>query len=133
MVLAPPEIARRLRTPSDLAREVLIDVTSRRGGWEQWLTAAGVPGLRPRRRIGFDTVPAALAAAARGRGVTLALDPIVRDSARALGLVDPFGLRMPSASCYYLVHAPENRARPEISTFVMWMRAELSDFMRNRR
>ncbi len=133
VALATPRIAARLKRPEDLAGETLIHLTARPGGWDRWLGAAGVAGLRPKASLSFDAMPAALEAAARGAGVALGLDPVVRGSAAASRLVEPFpGLRF-SESAYYVVHRKADAARPEIRAFVEWLSSEARAFARDRR
>jgi LysR family glycine cleavage system transcriptional activator len=78
--LSTRQLRDQLSVPADLARQTLIHVSARQGGWARWLAAVGCEGLRAKRDLIFDSVPAALEAAARGRGVALGMDPISWDT-----------------------------------------------------
>jgi LysR family transcriptional regulator, glycine cleavage system transcriptional activator len=122
-----------LREPKDLAHHTLINVSARPTAWSRWLSIAGLPGLKPKREIAFDTVPAALEAAARGHGVTLGMSPLVWESPSVASLVVPFGPKVEADSAYYLVHRKADRSRPEIRAFVDWIGAEMAAFARQHR
>lgn len=122
--LCAPEIAEMVRTPADLARATLIHISARRAGWPEWLAHAGVPGLKPRGGLSFDTIPAALEAAAQGRGVLLGLMPIVWEAPIARRLVKPFATPPITAGSYFLVHRREDGARPAVRAFADWVAAE---------
>jgi DNA-binding transcriptional LysR family regulator len=87
-----------LKTPGDLAGQTLIHVSARASAWQDWLSQVGLQGLKARRNLSFDTVPAALEAAAQGHGVALGMDPIVWDSPAASSLVAPFPRAVPGSS-----------------------------------
>jgi LysR family glycine cleavage system transcriptional activator len=128
--LCTPKIADQLTRPADLAQQTLIQVSARAGTWASWLAAVGCAGLTPRRVLSFDTIPAALEAAAQGRGVAMGLDPLVWESPVARHLVRPFRHRVAGDASYYLVYRREERVRPEIAAFVAWLRAEMALFQR---
>jgi LysR family glycine cleavage system transcriptional activator len=120
-----PEIAARLNAPADLAKETLIHISSRKAGWPDWLASAGVPGMKPRSHLAFDSVPSALEAAAQGRGITLGVLPLLWEAPTARGLVLPFSGPRLSAGTYYLVHRKEDAARPAVAAFAQWMTAAM--------
>ena len=124
------KIAAQLKSPSDLASQTLIHVSARDGTWAAWLKAVGAGGLKPRRKLSFDTVPAALEAAAQGRGVAIGLDPLVWESPLAGNLVRPFRQRVAGDASYYLVHRRGEQVRPEIAAFVSWIVSEMALFKR---
>lgn len=122
-----------LRHPKDLANHTLIHVTARPSAWPRWLKEVGVGDLKPKRDISFDTVPAALEAAARGHGVTLGMSPLVWEAPAIANLVVPFAPRVEADSSYYVVHRKADRARPEIRAFVDWLMKEMAAFARAHR
>jgi LysR family glycine cleavage system transcriptional activator len=122
------KIAAQLKTPSDLAEQTLIHLSSRRGVWSSWLRAVGCEGLKSRRKLVFDTMPAALEAAAQGRGVAIGIDGLVGEWDRTL--VRPFVHRVPGDASYYLVHRRGDAVRPEVRAFVGWITAEMAAFKR---
>jgi LysR family glycine cleavage system transcriptional activator len=124
--------ANALKAPRDLAKHTLIHVSARPESWRDWLSAIGLPELKPNRELTFDTVPAALEAAARGHGVTLGMHPLVWQAPVAAGLVVPFLPKAHVASSYYIVHRKADAAGPEVRAFVEWLVAEMSAFVRAR-
>lgn len=122
--LCAPAVAARLRTPQDLAGEVLIHHTARPGGWADVLSALGTPGLRPRGDRYFDTLPAGLAAAAAGQGVALGVAPLVWLAVAPGSLVVPFATPPISAGSYVLLQRrPAGRAA---AAFAAWILAEMA-------
>ncbi len=124
--------ANALRRPRDLANHALIHISARPESWRDWLTAIGLGDLKPKRDLTFDTVPAALEAAARGHGVTLGMSPLVWEAPIAASLVVPFAPAVDVASSYYIVHRKADAARPEVKAFVDWLTAEMARFVRSR-
>jgi LysR family transcriptional regulator, glycine cleavage system transcriptional activator len=94
--ICTPAVAARVKCPADLANVTLIHLSVGSSGWPQWLAAAGCGHIKARSLV-FDTIPAALEAAARGRGVLLGLDPLIWDAPAARGLVVPFQAPLRSA------------------------------------
>jgi LysR family glycine cleavage system transcriptional activator len=123
--LCAPSIAQRLSGPEDLAKATLIHNSARPQGWRGWLKACGVGHIQPRRNLSFDTVPAALEAAAAGRGVILGLDPLVWDSAAAARLVIPFKTGRFNAGAYFVVYRTGDRSRRAVTLFVNWLLSEM--------
>lgn len=131
--LCARKLAATLQQPKDLAQHTLINVSARPDAWERWLKAAGAGGLKAKRELTFDTVPAALEAAARGHGVTLGMSPLVWESPAAAQLVVPFAVEVEADASYYVVHRKADRARPEIRAFVDWITKEMAAFERTYR
>jgi LysR family glycine cleavage system transcriptional activator len=117
-----------LKTPSDLAEQTLIHLSSRRGVWSAWLRAVGCGGLKSRRKLVFDTMPAALEAAAQGRGVAIGIDGLMQEWEKTL--VRPFAHRVPGDASYYLVHRKGDGVRPDIRAFTGWVTDEMAAFKR---
>jgi DNA-binding transcriptional LysR family regulator len=122
------KIAAQLKTPADLAEQTLIHLSSRRGVWSSWLRAVGCAGLKSKRKLAFDTMPAALQAAAQGRGVAIGIAGLLQEWEKTL--VQPFAHRVPGDASYYLVHRKNDGVRPEIRAFVSWIAAEMAAFKR---
>jgi len=121
----------QLSVPADLARQTLIHVSARQGGWARWLAAVGCGGLRAKRDLTFDSMPAALEAAARGRGVALGMDPISWDTPVADKLVRAFPHRVDGTASYYLVFRKADLARREVRACIDWLLAEMAVYKRN--
>ncbi len=122
-----------LSSPRDLARQTLIHISARPDAWDTWLKAAGVSGLKGRRDLSFDTVPAALDAAARGHGVALGMHPLVWESPVAKDLVVPFALKVDSGSSYYVVHRRADGGRADVKAFVDWLTKAMAAFRAKHR
>jgi LysR family transcriptional regulator, glycine cleavage system transcriptional activator len=122
-----------LSSPRDLALHTLIHVSARPDAWDTWLKAAGAGGLKGKRDLSFDTVPAALDAAARGHGVALGMHPLVWEAPVAKDLVVPFALKVDSASSYYVVHRKADGGRAEVKAFVDWIVKEMAAFRAKHR
>lgn len=123
-----------LKSPRDLTQHTLINISARPDGWARWLSQVGLKGLKPKRELTFDTIPAALEATARGHGVTLGLSPLVWEAPAAASLVVPFAPpKVEADGSYYLVHRKADRARSEIKAFVDWIMKEMAAFERSHR
>lgn len=110
---------------ADLAGHVWLEVkaSSRAGDWSRWLAAAGMAGLRPKRRLGFDNSTQALAAARAGLGVALAHRPFVLDDLKEGSLVAPLDLSVPEPHAYWLVRRAEVRPSAKLARFCNWLTA----------
>lgn len=123
--LCAASVAQRLAGPDDLAAATLIHISARPEGWPRWLEACGLSHIRARRNLSFDTVPAALDAAAAGRGVILGLDPLVWDAPAAARLVIPFRTKRVSAGAYFVVYRTGDRSRRAVTLFANWLLGEM--------
>jgi LysR family transcriptional regulator, glycine cleavage system transcriptional activator len=130
--MCTPALAARIQQPADLARTTLIHLSVGSMGWPEWLVHAGCGHLKPRALV-FDTMPAALEAAALGRGVMLGLDPLVWDAPAARSLVVPFKAPLQSAGTYFLVHRRADRTRHAVRAFSDWIAAEMKSDLRRLR
>lgn len=129
VVVAAPELARRVRGPSDLAGVPLV-CDDEPGGWAAWLAAVGavVPG--PLRSTELSDSASVVDAAARGTGVALARYSLAADEL-ALGRlvrVLPDIPALPTGRAYFLAGHP-GAARPEVEAFRSWLRDELAGLM----
>jgi LysR family glycine cleavage system transcriptional activator len=121
-------IAARLASPADLANETIIHVSARPASWSKWLAQAGYPALKPRLNLSFDTVPAALDAAAQGHGVALGMQPLMWEAPCARTLVVPFKGQPASMSAYYVVHRRADGGRSDVAAFVSWLTTEMAAY-----
>jgi LysR family glycine cleavage system transcriptional activator len=122
-----------LKSPADLSRHTLIHVTARPEAWSVWLKGAGLEGLKAKRDLSFDTIPAALDAAARGHGVALGMHPLIWESPVAASLVVPFAPTIAGDSSYYVVHRKADRERADVKAFVEWIAKEMAAFRAKHR
>jgi DNA-binding transcriptional LysR family regulator len=124
--VASPELIRRLRLrrPDDLARAVLIEVTTFPAAWRLWLKHAGVADLKPKRTISVDSFVASMQAAEQGAGVALGLEPFVIARERAGAIARPLGLAYPTGS-YWLVAPKGQRRNRALEAFRRWLLSAL--------
>jgi LysR family transcriptional regulator, regulator of gene expression of beta-lactamase len=100
-------LARRLTTPSDLGREVLLR-SYRPDEWKLWFDAAGA-ATPPIRGPVFDASPTMAAAAASGAGVALLPVRLFEQDLTSGRLVQPFSLCVTTGR-YWLTRL---KSRPE--------------------
>ena len=113
-----PDIAARLRKPSDLAQEFLLR-SYRAEEWPLWFAVAGAPCPKIQGPI-FDSSVAMAEAAARGVGIGLV--PVAMfDHELATGrLVRPFAAEVPAGS-YWLTWLKSKDVTPGMRAFRDWM------------
>ena len=71
----------------------------------------------------------ALQAAVQGAGVAMGMAPLVWASDIADKLVAPFDIELASEYGYYLVHRPEDAAKPGIKAFKAWIAGEMATLL----
>lgn len=122
--LCLPEIAARLHSPADLARERLLHVLGYQDGWDGWLTAAGAGRVDAARGLWFDTTLMAMAVASEGGGVALGRTSLIETELAQGRLVKPFAFELPIEEGFFLV-APEKGPRhKDAGVFRDWLLAE---------
>ena len=121
-VCAPALIKGGLRRPEDLARQVLIHLTTQPRSWPAWLEEAGIPQLTPRGHLWLDSVPAMLEAAEQGLGVTLGMAPLIK-ARPGFGkkLVAPFDVPVSRMETIYLVSRTEQARDRRIGALRRWI------------
>jgi LysR family transcriptional regulator, glycine cleavage system transcriptional activator len=124
------KLRQQLCRPTDLARHTLIHVSGRPSSWARWLAAVGCAGLHPSRELTFDSVTAALEAAAHDRGIVLGMDPIAWDAPITSKLVRALSERVEGTASYYLVCRKTDLARPKVRAFVNWLTTEMAAYRR---
>lgn len=112
-----------LREPDDLARATLL-VTTMQPFWERWLgefsrlAPAAVSALP---RIHFDQGLMAIEAAKQGQGAVIS-SPLLVAAELAEGLLcEPFGLHLPLANAYYVVHHAKLPLRHAATLVKQWL------------
>jgi LysR family transcriptional regulator, glycine cleavage system transcriptional activator len=111
----------RLREAGDLSAHTIIHVSQTPDAWSEWLRAAGVADLRPRREISYDHVSIALSAAESGHGVALSSEFLCAQRLASGRLCEPFRVRARSAATYHLVCPPEGLDDPRIMALRDWL------------
>lgn len=119
-VLCVPEIARQLKSPTDLLQQTLLR-SYRTDEWPEWFQAAGLSNLAvSSRSIVFDSSLAMMEAARQGAGVALA-PPSMFSRQLSTGVIEqPFAIHITTGS-YWLTRL---QSRPETSamvTFREWL------------
>jgi len=116
--LCVASLARRLNTPGDLVREVLLR-SYRPDEWKLWFDAAGV-ATPPIRGPIFDASPTIASAAASGAGVALLPARLFEQDLASDRLVQPFGLCV-DAGRYWLTRLKSRSETPAMTTFRTWL------------
>lgn len=93
--------------------------------WTRWFATTGFPIARGATTLHVDTLPAAISAAEQGLGVALVPTFVCERRLRLGRLVRIADSEIESGDTYFLVHRPEDRARPEVRAFLSWALAEL--------
>jgi len=119
-----------LRSPRDMEKHALLQVSRRSEGWPEWLSAAKVRGLEcceidPDHGPKFDTIQMAITAAVEGMGIAMGRLPLIEDYIRSGALVEPFSLRVTSRNAYWLLSAGSAALSDGAVKFRDWMRNEL--------
>ena len=90
-------------------------------GWEHWLQAAGLEGVRPRTRIVFSHYDQLIHAAAAGQGLAIGrsvlIDPLIEDG--RLQVIGSQRLPIPGRG-FWLIPAPRTM-RSEVQRFADWV------------
>ena len=119
--LCAPDLAARLKVPSDLGAQRLLHVLGYQEGWGTWLTAAGVVSINPGLGLHFDNSLVAFAVAAQGGGVALGRHSLAKRE-RAFGrLVAPFDLNVQIDEAFYLLEPAGREPHPDASLFIDWL------------
>lgn len=118
-----------LKKPEDLKYHRLLhdEAPNQRAdqpSWADWLEAAGVKQVDPKRGPRFSHTNLALEAAMEGQGVALTLDKLAAPDIAAGRLVIPFECRLPLAAGYYLVAPRSSMERPKVAQFKSWILEE---------
>lgn len=123
-----PALAARLPLdkPADLRRHTLIHnetaaAATHPPDWEEWLDAAGVKGIAPRRGPLFSSTYMALEAAVAGHGVTLAPTPLIELDMASGRLVRPLALSLENPWAFWIVCPRRNLQDAKIKALSAWL------------
>jgi LysR family glycine cleavage system transcriptional activator len=132
-----PGLASRLQAPGDVLRQTLLHDEHEpripeQVDWARWFAAQGAahPAAALRQGLRFSHTYLALDAAAAGQGVAVASDVLAGDAVRQglLALAPGEPVRGPYR--YSLLTTRAALARPQVSAFCEWLRAEAKAFAR---
>lgn len=131
-VCSPKLLARKtLRTPPDLRNFVLLNFEDPQQltpwlTWAVWFEAMRTPLPPAKSMLRFSHYDMLLRAAVNGQGVALGRLPLLAALLEDGTLVAPLAQARYSAStrdrAYWLVAAAASRERPEVQTFMQWVR-----------
>jgi LysR family transcriptional regulator of beta-lactamase len=116
--LCAPAIARRLKAPADLAREVLLR-SYRPNEWQLWFDAAGVAMPSIHGPI-FDASPTLASAAASGAGVALLPARLFEQDLASGRLAQPFSLSVETGR-YWLTRLKSRPETPAMAALRQWL------------
>jgi DNA-binding transcriptional LysR family regulator len=119
-----PAIAKRLKDPSQLAKESLLQVGHASEDWALWLDGAVLSLPPAAHAITFDNYGMAVQAAIDGLGVTNALRSYVEDDIRSGKLVAPFPLAVPKGQAWYIVYRTYRESDAGLIAFRAWMQEQ---------
>ncbi len=118
------EGAHPLRAPADLRFHTLLHEEQHTEDWAQWLMAAGVEGVDPRRGQVIDDPSILDRATLEGQGVALGTTSLIGQHLAAGRLVRPFDLDLETEFAYYLVYPPKALERPKVRAFRDFLMSE---------
>jgi DNA-binding transcriptional LysR family regulator len=127
-VVASPGYLRQIgdiNTPEDLQKATLI--RSALEPWQPWFEAAGLDWPEPSAGLRVDDLGLLLEAVRHGHGIGLTREHFARellDSGEIVRLFDMQTATPPHA--YYVVYEKQTTERPEVDTFLQWMKATFS-------
>lgn len=89
--------------------------------WPAWLQHTGSPTAEFRSEIYCESLYLSLSATLAGHGVGMGRTSLVEEDLAAGRLVEPFNIRLPSPSAYYVVNRFEKSGLPKIELFKAWI------------
>jgi DNA-binding transcriptional LysR family regulator len=114
-----------INAPEDLQKASLI--RSALEPWQPWFEAAGLDWPEPASGLRVDDLGLLLEAVRHGHGIGLTREHFARellDSGEIIRLFDMQTATPPHA--YYVVYEKQATERPEVDTFLQWMKATFS-------
>jgi LysR family glycine cleavage system transcriptional activator len=120
---------RPLREPADLRHHVLLQYDDPDGRhpwmhWKTWLEVERLTDLRPKGSLVFSGYDQIIPAAIAGHGVALGRSPLVRKLLASRQLVAPFKRAADPARGYFAIVSKHSAGRPEVASFVAWLKEE---------
>ena len=114
-----PEIARRLKSPRDLARFPRLSDATWSDDWSRWSSAAGIANVSANGGQVFSLFSLAVQAAIEGAGVLIGHEALVGAPIAAGSLVAPFEIRVETAS-FLSILAPD-RVSSQAEAIMDWL------------
>ena len=127
VAVCAPRLAKRLRSPLDVARQPLIHVTVQSGAWPAWFAAAGLERSESNGDFWFDNIISALEAARCGLGIALTLHPLISAHPEfGKSLVAPFDHLRATGDIFYFVYRAEHANTRRILSLRRWLARAVS-------
>ncbi len=128
VVAAPMHLVRhRIEEPRDLLGHTLLQLDSRRAGWEEWFAGQAIDAPDARRGPRFEHYLMVIQAAIAGLGVALLPSFLVQGELAAGSLVNPFGtLAVKTRKAYWLAMPERSLELPALVQFRAWLHARLA-------
>jgi LysR family glycine cleavage system transcriptional activator len=128
-VLTPvcsPALARKVRKPADLQRQVLLHSIARPNDWSYWLASTGADDqVDAHSGMTYQSSAMAYAAALEGQGFAIAQRFLVEGDLASGKLVAPFKQIVDMGDFTYYLHTPADRKEsPSMATFRNWLLAQ---------
>jgi LysR family transcriptional regulator, glycine cleavage system transcriptional activator len=119
-----------LVNPADLRHHTLLYLHDPTGkwpwiSWAGWFESMGVQGIEPAGSLTFGQYDQVMQAAMLGQGIALGRTGILGDALRSRKLIALFGRRQQLARAFYVILAEGARSRPEVVSFVDWIKREI--------
>lgn len=116
-----PELAPRLKQPSDLLDMRLLHVIGNRRGWSEWFAEAGVDNPIANYGVQVDTSAISLELAEAGVGVALGHSSLVANRLESGALVRPFRQSLIANELFHLVRPAGSKTNPSADVFARWL------------
>lgn len=112
-----------LATPEDLRHYGVVRTVSPiiTDDWGAWLQHSGHASARFASEHYCESLYFSMSATRAGLGVGLARSTLVKNDIASGALVEPFAVRLPSDSAYYVVSRPEKSELPRVKAFTSWL------------
>lgn len=122
-----PAMARRIKTPTDLANVPIIRDPEAMFGWNTWLGPNGLDESILGSGPVFSDASLCLDAAIAGQGVFLAWETLAGEALSFERLIAPFPDRYPTQDAYWFVTGQYAHKSNSVRAFERWLRAELNN------
>jgi len=109
-----------IKSPSDLARTVLLHQTTRPAAWTEWFEMADIKNAHALRGPRFEQFAMIAQAAVCDLGVALLPKLLIEEELSSGRLVTLFNQALRSANSYYLVVPDAKTSSPLTSAFTRW-------------